>query len=213
MLGEIQTPPLGSSKYTNSTKQIHFAALFSEPDETPPVANQHGTFKCRTITKLAPRPPHASLPPSRAALPPAPTACHFFCQWRFHIATSLRNSRGAYSNRARLPISGPFIAKAPLNYEVCHGDEVAECAPRSLQISQWGAAPFPKSQAPGLSPNEKTSVTNLHLLKPPMTHHTTPHFGKKVGECTARRAWEWHRPARRWQRRCAATRRCDRRTH
>ena len=27
---------------------------------------------------LAPRPPHASRPPSRAALPPASTACHFF---------------------------------------------------------------------------------------------------------------------------------------
>ena len=37
-----------------------------------------GTFKCRTITMLAPRPPHASRPPSRAALPPASTACHFF---------------------------------------------------------------------------------------------------------------------------------------
>ena len=37
-----------------------------------------GTFQCRTITMLAPRPPHASLPPSRAALPPASTACHFY---------------------------------------------------------------------------------------------------------------------------------------
>ena len=27
---------------------------------------------------IAPRPPHASRPPSRAALPPASTACHFF---------------------------------------------------------------------------------------------------------------------------------------
>ena len=36
-----------------------------------------GTFKCRTITMVAPRPPHASLPPSRAALPPASAACHF----------------------------------------------------------------------------------------------------------------------------------------
>ena len=35
-------------------------------------------FKCRTTTMIAPRPPHASRPPSRAALPPAPTACHFF---------------------------------------------------------------------------------------------------------------------------------------
>ena len=37
-----------------------------------------GTFKCRTITMLAPWPPHASRPPSRAALPPASTACHSF---------------------------------------------------------------------------------------------------------------------------------------
>ena len=38
-----------------------------------------GTFKCRTTTKLAPRPPHASPLPSRAALlPPASTACHIF---------------------------------------------------------------------------------------------------------------------------------------
>ena len=37
-----------------------------------------GTFKCRTTTMIAPRPPHASRPPSRAALPPASTACHFF---------------------------------------------------------------------------------------------------------------------------------------
>ena len=37
-----------------------------------------GTFKCRTTQKCAPRPPHASRPPSRAALPPASTACHFF---------------------------------------------------------------------------------------------------------------------------------------
>ena len=37
-----------------------------------------GTFKCRTITMLAPQPPHASRLPSRAALPPASTACHFF---------------------------------------------------------------------------------------------------------------------------------------
>ena len=37
-----------------------------------------GTFKCRTITMLAPRPPNTSRPPSRAALPPASTACHFF---------------------------------------------------------------------------------------------------------------------------------------
>ena len=37
-----------------------------------------GTFKCRTTQKCAPRPPHASRPPSRAALPPASAACHFF---------------------------------------------------------------------------------------------------------------------------------------
>ena len=36
------------------------------------------TFKCRTTQKCAPQPPHASRPPSRAALPPASTACHFF---------------------------------------------------------------------------------------------------------------------------------------
>ena len=36
------------------------------------------TFKCRTTQKCATRPPHASRPPSRAALPPASTACHFF---------------------------------------------------------------------------------------------------------------------------------------
>ena len=39
---------------------------------------QTGTFKCRTTQKCASRPPHASRPPSRAALPPASTACHFF---------------------------------------------------------------------------------------------------------------------------------------
>ena len=60
-----------------------------------------GTFKCRTITMLAPQPPHASLPPSRAALPPASAACHFFCQWRFHVATSLHRARGANSNRRK----------------------------------------------------------------------------------------------------------------
>ena len=37
-----------------------------------------GTFKCRKITMIAPRPPHASRPPSRAVLPPASTACRFF---------------------------------------------------------------------------------------------------------------------------------------
>ena len=37
-----------------------------------------GTFECRTITMLAPRPPHASRPPFCAALPPASAACHFF---------------------------------------------------------------------------------------------------------------------------------------
>ena len=36
------------------------------------------TFKCRTIQKFAPRPPHASCPPSRAALLPASTAWHYF---------------------------------------------------------------------------------------------------------------------------------------
>ena len=36
-----------------------------------------GTFQCRTTKKCAPRPPHASRPPSRAAFPPASTSCHF----------------------------------------------------------------------------------------------------------------------------------------
>lgn len=76
---------------------------------------------------------------------------------------------------------------------------------RSLRFSHRGAAPFTKSQAPGLSPNENTSVTNPHMRNP---HDTPPHI-----ECSrvrtrwcVRRAWEWRRPARRWRRKCAARR-------
>jgi hypothetical protein len=36
-----------------------------------------GTFQCRTTKKCAPRPPHASRPPSRAAFPPASTSRPF----------------------------------------------------------------------------------------------------------------------------------------
>ena len=53
--------------------------LFSQsPTRHPLSRTSTGTFKCRTITMLAPRPPHASRPPSRAALPPVSIACHFF---------------------------------------------------------------------------------------------------------------------------------------
>ena len=58
---------------------------------------QMGTFKCRATPKCAPQPPHASRPPSRAALPPAPRSLPrrppvLFCQWRFHVAASLRKA-------------------------------------------------------------------------------------------------------------------------
>ena len=38
-----------------------------------------GTFQCRTTKKCAPRQPHASRSPSRAAFPPASTSRPFFC--------------------------------------------------------------------------------------------------------------------------------------
>ena len=38
-----------------------------------------GTFQCRTTKKCAPRPPHASRSPSRAAFPPASTSRPLFC--------------------------------------------------------------------------------------------------------------------------------------
>ena len=47
-----------------------------------------GTFKCRTTTERAPRPAHASRPPSRAAFPPAPTSCLIFWGFQSHFAAS-----------------------------------------------------------------------------------------------------------------------------
>ena len=53
--------------------------LFSQsPPRNPLPRTRTGTFQCRTSTEFAPRPRHASRPPSRASLPPASTSCHFF---------------------------------------------------------------------------------------------------------------------------------------
>ena len=91
-----------AQKKITPRQPISQRAILSEPGEASSIANPStGTFKCRTITKLAPRPPHASRPPTRAALPPASTDCHFLCRWRFHVATSLRKARGANSNRRK----------------------------------------------------------------------------------------------------------------
>ena len=79
---------------SRSMKKITSRLFSQSPARHRRSRTQTGTFKCRTTQKCAPRPPHASRPPSCAALPPASTACHF-CQWRFHVATSLRKASGA----------------------------------------------------------------------------------------------------------------------
>ena len=67
-----------SFSFKNHEKKIT-SRLFSQSSARHPLPRtQMGTFKCRTTQKCAPRPPHASRPPSHAALPPASTACHFF---------------------------------------------------------------------------------------------------------------------------------------
>ena len=86
---------------------------------------------------------------------------------------------------ARLPISGPFIEKNTQNVGVCHGDKVAEWAPRSLRILNRGAAPFPKSQTPvcrlcGKMPHEKPPMnTTLHTVEQKQNK-------TRVGACTGR---------------------------
>ena len=62
-----------------------------------------GTFKCRTTTERAPRPAHASRPPSRAVFPPAPTSCLF-------LGVSNPTSRLP----APSPLRQPTSTKSPL---------------------------------------------------------------------------------------------------
>ena len=67
-----------SFSFKNHEKKITSRLFSQSPTRHRLSRTQMGTFKCRTTQKCAPRPPHASRPPSRAALPPASTACHFF---------------------------------------------------------------------------------------------------------------------------------------
>ena len=67
-----------SSSFKKHEKKITSRLFSQSPTRHRLSRTQMGTFKCRTTQKCAPRPPHASRPPSRAALPPASAACHFF---------------------------------------------------------------------------------------------------------------------------------------
>ena len=71
---------------------------------------RRGTF-CREPARalLSAAQPHtrtAATPRIAPALPRRAPSCvgrlSFFCQWRFHVATSLRKARGANSNRRKL---------------------------------------------------------------------------------------------------------------
>ena len=71
--------------------------------------SQMGTFKCRTTTERAPRPAHASRPPSRAAFPPAPTSCLIFWGFQSHFAASCaKPTTGAIPPRRKRHSWHPF---------------------------------------------------------------------------------------------------------
>ena len=63
-------------------------------------------------------------------------------------------------------------------------------APTHSAPSRAGGARGRRGRAAQVAPPKRRSISRT-----------------KTGACTARRAWEWRRPSRRWQRRCAATRR------
>ena len=58
-------------------QQDHFRLILSYLRRHRLSRSRMGTFQCRTTKKCAPRPPHASRPPSRAAFPPASTSRPF----------------------------------------------------------------------------------------------------------------------------------------
>ena len=73
-----------------------------------------GTFQCRTTKKCAPRPPHASRPPSRAAFPPASTSRPFSLLSALH--TDLGKTRPKKRSSKYLFITVPLSADLSLLY-------------------------------------------------------------------------------------------------